>query len=256
MFKFISGSILGLFIGFFAKDALINDSSTPILEPVTINENIKPIDNPNSIHVKGKSKVGFFKTKNNANSKNDYIFETLERINSATDAEAYSLYRDLYNTYPRSELILEQYSDFLLKNEQWEEAEEVLKNCLKKFSQSELCYASFVNLIERTKGKDQQLQAIKSCLNALPNNVSCLNSLANYSLRFGHFSKALELFSKMSRVNGQGRITFQERTINWGIALSYRGLGNTERAVEFLNRSCQDSYQQACDLLIQLDQEN
>ncbi|OUR97374.1 hypothetical protein A9Q84_13700 [Halobacteriovorax marinus] len=248
--------VIGVFIGL-AVGLYFGQKSSPVIQPknTSLKGNIKKeiLSKPSRNLLKAKTREVTLSQDQHRFVEEDHITAELQKIDEATSSESYEIYKDLYRSYPKSKTVLEQYSSFLVRSKKWTEAISTLKKCVKNYPSSEVCQANLVNTLQQKGNKKDQLEAIENCLDVNHKNVACLNSYANYSLRYGDYKNALKFFKEMFIVNGQGLITFEERYIEYGMGLSYRGLGKLDRAKDYFKLSCQSNLQTACRELEQLD---
>lgn len=176
-----------------------------------------------------------------------------DAITTSDPSRAYELYQDAYAKSPTRE-VLELYSNFLVNYQLWDEAFLLLNKCVDRFPDSDLCQGNLVNYSFNEKDLNKRKNAIDTCLAANSRNLICLNALGVYSLTIRQFENALSAFRKMASINHSSDQSFDDWLIDWGIGLSFNGLGDKQQAEEYFEKACSKRYEPACVELDKLRQ--
>jgi tetratricopeptide (TPR) repeat protein len=246
--------ILGIFVGMIGGICITNygpskskNEKIAIKPPVPVK--VQSPSRPEIITIQKKSPEESTSTLHKLTVQQIANVEADKLVSDALDAVdpsvAYDIFQKAYLKSPTRK-VLEQYSNFLVNYQIWDEAPLLLKKCVAMYPDSDLCQGNLVNYSFQEKNLEKRKSAIHSCLEVNPDNLMCLNSLGVYSLETRQFDIALMAFKKMAQLNGASEFSFDDKLIDWGIGLSFRGMGDKTNAEEYFERACYKNYQPAC----------
>lgn len=116
----------------------------------------------------------------------------------------------------------------------------LLKKCIGKYPQNELCNGNLANYY-LSKNKMKELEkSIATCLINIPKSMMCLFDQGQYYLRTRQYEKSLEVFQRINRDQDSSTITYSHGVIAGSIAQSYEGLKNKIKAKEYHQISCHE----------------
>jgi uncharacterized protein HemY len=172
---------------------------------------------------------------------------TQDAMNSMSNDDAAKT-ADLFETAlrldPKNEFALSNYSNFLVMNHDCESAAPILKRCVEKFPQNQLCQGNSTTCV--FDDPDALDQATQRCLKSDSKNMMCLNNRGQLFLRRNEYSAALAVFQQMEALNSHAQISFNTGVIAESLALAYEGVGNTVSAKEYFLLGCKEGMTLSC----------
>lgn len=167
----------------------------------------------------------------------------------ASFEEVVSMYEKVLAEEPKNTKAFEFYSNFLILEQEYDAALHLLKKCLELDPKNELCNGNLTNLYLMKEKSGELEEALDNCLKHGPNNGMCLFNQGQHYLRTRRFARSLAIFKRLERNHRDSSISFSDGAVSVSIAMSYEGLGDTERALEYHEKACEEGHQYSCNLL-------
>ncbi len=151
-----------------------------------------------------------------------------EYYNSGEYEKAAQVYMKLYEKSKyRNDYYFQQFIQSLMADENYSQAENEIKDQLKRTPQNVQLYVTYGNLYERMFEEEKAKKQYKKAIDNLPADRSIISKLGNAFLRLTKFDQAIEAYEKGTKLLND------EKVFAYSIADLYRRKGDSANMIKF-----------------------
>jgi tetratricopeptide (TPR) repeat protein len=141
---------------------------------------------------------------------------------------------------------------FLYKTDELEEAKVALKECLQVFPNSQTCTVYLANTYHIIGTESEQQTSVEECYIKFPQYPDCRYLMGRLRGHQKKYSEAILIYQGIIRDNKSFKKPFFLAMLNLDIGAALVESGRSEEALDYLEKSCKEKYQEACEKIVSI----